>query len=35
LLLVLLFIACAGLVVTAYYGGENVYHYGIGVDRGQ
>jgi uncharacterized membrane protein len=31
LLLVLLFIACAGLIVTAYYGGENVYHYGLGV----
>jgi uncharacterized membrane protein len=33
LLLVLLFIACAGLIVTAYYGGENVYHYGLGVAR--
>ena len=24
-------IACAGLVVTGYWGGENVYHYGIAV----
>ncbi|MDP9082185.1 MAG: DUF2231 domain-containing protein [Pseudomonadota bacterium] len=31
LYLVLLFIACGGLIVTGYYGGENVYHYAIGV----
>ena len=33
LFLALLCIACGGLVVTGYYGGENVYHYGIGVRR--
>ncbi len=27
-------IACAGLIVTAYYGGENVYHYALGVATG-
>ena len=32
LFLVLLFIACAGLIVTGYYGGENVYHYRLGVE---
>lgn len=31
LFLALLCIACGGLIVTGYYGGENVYHYGIGV----
>jgi uncharacterized membrane protein len=31
LFLVLAFIACAGFIVTGYYGGENVYHYAIGV----
>lgn len=31
LLLGLLLIACGGLMVTGYYGGENVYHYAIGV----
>jgi uncharacterized membrane protein len=31
LFLVLLFVACAGFIVTGYYGGENVYHYAIGV----
>jgi uncharacterized membrane protein len=29
--LVLLGAACAGLIFTGYYGGENVYHYGLGV----
>ncbi len=29
--LIFLGIACAGLIVTGYYGGENVYHYGLGV----
>ncbi len=29
--LILLGIACAGLLITGYYGGENVYHYGLGV----
>jgi len=24
-------IACAGLIGTGYWGGENVYHYGLGV----
>jgi uncharacterized membrane protein len=24
-------IACIGFIITGYYGGENVYHYGIGV----
>lgn len=24
-------VACIGFIVTGYYGGENVYHYGIGV----
>jgi uncharacterized membrane protein len=33
LFLALLFIACGGLVMTGYYGGENVYHYAIGVRR--
>ncbi len=33
LFLVLLLLACAGLIVTGYYGGENVYHYAIGVRR--
>ena len=32
--LALLGIACAGLIVTAYYGGENVYHYALGVQKG-
>jgi uncharacterized membrane protein len=31
LFLVILFVACAGFVVTGYYGGENVYHYALGV----
>jgi uncharacterized membrane protein len=31
--LALLGVACAGLIVTAYYGGENVYHYALGVQR--
>lgn len=31
LFLILASIACMGFVVTGYYGGENVYHYGIGV----
>ena len=31
LFLVLALIACVGFIVTGYYGGENVYHYGIGV----
>jgi uncharacterized membrane protein len=31
LFLVLALFACAGFVVTGYYGGENVYHYAIGV----
>jgi uncharacterized membrane protein len=31
LFLVFALIACAGFIVTGYYGGENVYHYGIGV----
>lgn len=31
LFLALLFIACAGLIVTGYHGGENVYHYHIGI----
>jgi uncharacterized membrane protein len=31
LFLAFLFIACAGLIVTGYHGGENVYHYGLGV----
>jgi uncharacterized membrane protein len=33
LFLVVLLIACTGFVVTGYYGGENVYHYAIGVHR--
>jgi uncharacterized membrane protein len=33
LFLGLLLIACGGLIVTGYYGGENVYHYAIGVRR--
>jgi hypothetical protein len=24
-------IACGGFIVTGYYGGENVYHYAMGV----
>jgi uncharacterized membrane protein len=32
--LLFLGIACAGLIVTAYYGGENVYHYALGVAKG-
>jgi uncharacterized membrane protein len=32
--LVFLGIACAGLMVTGYYGGENVYHYALGVTKG-
>jgi uncharacterized membrane protein len=31
LFLLLACIACIGFIVTGYYGGENVYHYGIGV----
>ena len=31
LFLTLVFVACLGCVATGYYGGENVYHYGIGV----
>ena len=31
LFLVVALVACAGFIVTGYYGGENVYHYGIGV----
>jgi uncharacterized membrane protein len=37
LFLALVFAACLACVATGYYGGENVYHYGIGVrpaDRG-
>jgi uncharacterized membrane protein len=33
LFLALLLVACGGLIVTGYYGGENVYHYAIGVRR--
>jgi uncharacterized membrane protein len=29
--LVIGLIACIGFIVTGYYGGENVYHYAIGV----
>lgn len=32
--LVFLGIACIGMIVTGYYGGENVYHYGLGVVKG-
>jgi len=32
--LALLGIACAGLIATGYYGGENVYHYALGVNKG-
>ncbi len=32
LFMLLLLVACAGLIVTGYYGGENVYHYALGVD---
>jgi uncharacterized membrane protein len=32
--LLFLGIACAGLIITAYYGGENVYHYALGVATG-
>jgi len=31
LFLVLAMIACIGFIVTGYYGGENVYHYAMGV----
>jgi uncharacterized membrane protein len=31
LFLMLAFIACIGFIITGYYGGENVYHYAIGV----
>jgi uncharacterized membrane protein len=31
LFLVLALIACGGFIVTGYYGGENVYHYALGV----
>jgi uncharacterized membrane protein len=31
LFLALALIACMGFIVTGYYGGENVYHYGIGL----
>jgi uncharacterized membrane protein len=31
LFLILASIACVGFIVTGYFGGENVYHYGIGV----
>jgi uncharacterized membrane protein len=31
--LMLLLIACAGLIMTGYYGGENVYHYALGVHK--
>jgi uncharacterized membrane protein len=31
LFLVIALIACSGFIVTGYYGGENVYHYAIGV----
>ena len=31
LFLLVAFIACAGLIGTGYWGGENVYHYGLGV----
>jgi uncharacterized membrane protein len=30
----LLGIACAGLIVTGYYGGENVYHHALGIAKG-
>jgi uncharacterized membrane protein len=33
LFLTLLLVACGGLIVTGYYGGENVYHYAVGVRR--
>jgi uncharacterized membrane protein len=33
LFLMLSLIASAGFIVTGYYGGENVYHYAIGVSR--
>lgn len=32
--LVFLGIASAGLIVTGFYGGENVYHYALGVTKG-
>lgn len=31
--LILLGIACAGFIVTGYWGGENVYHYALGVAK--
>lgn len=31
LFLMFVFVACLACVATGYYGGENVYHYGIGV----
>lgn len=31
--LLLLTVACAGFIVTGYYGGENVYHYALGVAK--
>jgi uncharacterized membrane protein len=33
LFLALLFVACGGMIVTGYYGGENVYHYALGVGQ--
>lgn len=33
LFLTLLLVACGGLIVTGYYGGENVYHYALGVGQ--
>ncbi len=33
ILLVVLMAACAALVVTGYRGGQNVYRYGVGVQR--
>jgi uncharacterized membrane protein len=32
--LVFLSLACVGLMVTGYYGGENVYHHALGVAKG-
>jgi uncharacterized membrane protein len=32
--LILLGVACVGLMFTGYYGGENVYHYAVGVAKG-
>jgi uncharacterized membrane protein len=31
LFLAIALIACGGFIVTGYYGGENVYHYALGV----